>query len=202
MDTSDAAPHQPSPGGRGAGRRRWWARAAARAGVASVLGALCLVAVVAAPAGAAPAGAAPAGAAPASPTTAVPGTSVTGQGSTSVDVNADGRTAGRSLCGPAPIGYERCAAVWGGPSTLGGGPGGGYSPKNLAAAYDLPVATAGTGQTIAIVDAFNDPRRRIGPRRLPAPLRPPTLHDGGRVLREGGPDRRHVVPTPQSGLGR
>jgi subtilase family serine protease len=33
----------------------------------------------------------------------------------------------------------------------------GYGPADLQDAYKLPSATAGTGQTIAIVDAFNDP---------------------------------------------
>ncbi len=33
----------------------------------------------------------------------------------------------------------------------------GLSPANLQAAYKLPSATAGKGQTIAIVDAYNDP---------------------------------------------
>lgn len=33
----------------------------------------------------------------------------------------------------------------------------GLSPANLQSAYNLPSATAGSGQTIAIVDAYNDP---------------------------------------------
>jgi subtilase family serine protease len=33
----------------------------------------------------------------------------------------------------------------------------GYGPADLQSAYKLPSATAGAGQTIAIVDAFNDP---------------------------------------------
>ncbi|HEX7301041.1 MAG TPA: S53 family peptidase [Solirubrobacteraceae bacterium] len=33
----------------------------------------------------------------------------------------------------------------------------GYGPKDLQSAYKLPSATAGTGQTVAIVDAFDDP---------------------------------------------
>jgi subtilase family serine protease len=34
---------------------------------------------------------------------------------------------------------------------------GGYTPCDLQAAYGLPSATAGSGQTVAIVDAFDDP---------------------------------------------
>jgi subtilase family serine protease len=34
----------------------------------------------------------------------------------------------------------------------------GYGPTDLQAAYSLPSATAGTGQTVAIVDAYDDPR--------------------------------------------
>ena len=43
------------------------------------------------------------------------------------------------------------------PALSGSGAEGGYSPKDLRSAYNLPSATAGTGQTVAIVDAFNDP---------------------------------------------
>ena len=34
----------------------------------------------------------------------------------------------------------------------------GYGPSDLQSAYALPSATAGAGQTVAIVDAFNDPK--------------------------------------------
>jgi sugar lactone lactonase YvrE len=43
------------------------------------------------------------------------------------------------------------------PSFSGGGVGGGYDPAELQSAYDLPSASAGSGQTVAIVDAYNDP---------------------------------------------
>jgi energy-converting hydrogenase Eha subunit A len=33
----------------------------------------------------------------------------------------------------------------------------GYGPSNLQSAYNLPSSTAGSGETVAIVDAFNDP---------------------------------------------
>jgi N-acetylneuraminic acid mutarotase len=33
----------------------------------------------------------------------------------------------------------------------------GYGPSDLQSAYDLPSATSGSGQTVAIVDAFDDP---------------------------------------------
>ena len=39
----------------------------------------------------------------------------------------------------------------------GGGVGGGYDPTDLRSAYNLPSASAGSGQTVAIVDAFDDP---------------------------------------------
>ncbi len=39
----------------------------------------------------------------------------------------------------------------------GSGIGGGYSPADLRAAYALPSASAGSGETVAIVDAFDDP---------------------------------------------
>jgi subtilase family serine protease len=36
----------------------------------------------------------------------------------------------------------------------------GFGPASLQAAYKLPSATAGTGQTVAVVDAFNDPNAK------------------------------------------
>jgi hypothetical protein len=40
------------------------------------------------------------------------------------------------------------------------GPAGGYTPADLASAYDFNPAVATTGQTVAIVDAYNDPDAR------------------------------------------
>jgi streptogramin lyase len=43
------------------------------------------------------------------------------------------------------------------PALYGNGFEGGYSPENLRSAYDLPSTSAGYGQTIAVVDAYDDP---------------------------------------------
>jgi hypothetical protein len=43
------------------------------------------------------------------------------------------------------------------PALQGSGVGGGFSPADLRSAYNLPSTSAGSGQTIAIVDAFDDP---------------------------------------------
>ena len=43
------------------------------------------------------------------------------------------------------------------PALRGNGVEGGFSPENLRSAYKLPSTTGGTGQTVAIVDAFDDP---------------------------------------------
>jgi subtilase family serine protease len=43
-----------------------------------------------------------------------------------------------------------------GPALEGSGEGGGFSPADLRSAYKLP-ETGGSGQTVAIVDAYNDP---------------------------------------------
>jgi Subtilase family len=44
------------------------------------------------------------------------------------------------------------------PALQGTGEEGGYSPEDLRKAYKLPSTTAGSGQTVAIVDAYDDPR--------------------------------------------
>jgi hypothetical protein len=43
------------------------------------------------------------------------------------------------------------------PALFGNGKEGGYSPDELRGAYNLPSTSAGSGQTVAIVDAFDDP---------------------------------------------
>src|SRR5207248_3442282 len=43
------------------------------------------------------------------------------------------------------------------PATYGTGVEGGYAPADLRGAYRLPSSTAGSGQTVAVVDAFDDP---------------------------------------------
>ena len=44
------------------------------------------------------------------------------------------------------------------PAVYGTGVEGGYSPADLRSAYDLPSASAGSGQTVAVVDAYDDPK--------------------------------------------
>jgi Subtilase family len=43
------------------------------------------------------------------------------------------------------------------PALSGSGVEGGYSPEDLRSAYDLPSKSAGAGQTVAVVDAYDDP---------------------------------------------
>src|SRR5262245_43280085 len=68
----------------------------------------------------------------------------------------------RFVCGPpgqAP-GFSRCdarvATDAGGTPLASSGPVG-YGPLQFRTAYSLPSATAGSGQTIGIVDAYDDP---------------------------------------------
>jgi subtilase family serine protease len=62
----------------------------------------------------------------------------------------------RPVCGSVPIGYARCFSYTRGDAApLAQGPSG-YGPADLQSAYALPSATAGSGQTVAIVDAFDD----------------------------------------------
>ena len=67
-----------------------------------------------------------------------------------------------AICGHAAPGYAQCHAHV---RTLDGQPEGsgtagvpaGYGPADLQSAYRLPSASAGQGQTIAVVDAYDDP---------------------------------------------
>jgi subtilase family serine protease len=69
--------------------------------------------------------------------------------------------ANRPVCGPAAQGSARCDArvvvdASGAPLATTG-PTSGFRPADLQAAYRLPSGTAGLGQTVAIVDAYDDP---------------------------------------------
>src|SRR5919108_1106916 len=61
----------------------------------------------------------------------------------------------RPVCSAVPVGYARCFSLVKG-NAAASGPSG-YGPADLQSAYALPSATAGSGQTVAIVDAFDDP---------------------------------------------
>jgi N-acetylneuraminic acid mutarotase len=69
----------------------------------------------------------------------------------------------RHVCGKPAPGHATCLSIVRtdvkprrgilGPQSAPGG----YGPADLQAAYDLPSASAGAGQTVAVVDAFDDP---------------------------------------------
>lgn len=61
-------------------------------------------------------------------------------------------------CGSAAPGYARCHALIRTDAKANGTAGpAGYNPPDLQSAYALPSSTAGSGQTVAIVDAYDDP---------------------------------------------
>src|SRR5262249_49255847 len=55
--------------------------------------------------------------------------------------------------GPLRAGADRASVS---PALQGSGVGGGFAPSDLLSAYGLP-ANGGAGQTVAIVDAYDDP---------------------------------------------
>jgi subtilase family serine protease len=60
------------------------------------------------------------------------------------------------VCGPPPEGFAHCNAIRVDGTTPKVLPAG-YGPADLQSAYNLPSATGGNGQTVAIVDAYDDP---------------------------------------------
>ncbi|HZU65724.1 MAG TPA: S53 family peptidase [Ktedonobacteraceae bacterium] len=62
------------------------------------------------------------------------------------------------VCASAPLDYASCMAILAVNSQFrpDSGPAG-YHPADLQSAYNLPSASQGNGQTVAIVDAFDDP---------------------------------------------
>jgi subtilase family serine protease len=68
--------------------------------------------------------------------------------------------AANAVCGAAAPGYARCFALRvAGISSPAVSPNlpAGYGPADLQSAYSLPSSTNGAGQTVGIVDAFDDP---------------------------------------------
>ena len=73
-------------------------------------------------------------------------------------VNAQAGHHANRVCTAAPVGYASCMALLVTstskipPKVISG-----YYPNDLRSAYNLPSTSAGSGQTVAIVDAYNDP---------------------------------------------
>src|SRR5205809_2080498 len=63
----------------------------------------------------------------------------------------------RPVCGAVPVGHARCFSHTNGNAAPRASGPSGYGPADLQSAYALPSSTAGSGQTVAIVDAFDDP---------------------------------------------
>ena len=79
----------------------------------------------------------------------------------------------------------------------------GYGPADLQSAYKLPSSTAGAGQTVAIVDAQDDPNAESDLATYRSHVRAAGLHHRERLLPQGEPDRRHRrFPAAGRRLGR
>jgi len=95
------------------------------------------------------------------------------------------------VCGAVPDGFARCHSIRvdGGQVSPNVTPSG-YGPADLQSAYKLPSATAGSGQTVAIVDAYDDPNAEsdLGVYRSQYGLSPCTAASGcfRKVNQSGG----------------
>ena len=80
-------------------------------------------------------------------------------------------------------------------------PSGGYGPGQLQSAYNLAAASAadGTGQTVALVDAYDYPSAEADLAVYRSAVRPAAVHRRERLLREGRRERRRepaASPAP------
>jgi subtilase family serine protease len=78
--------------------------------------------------------------------------------------SGDASTLPHQAClAPAPARVARCYVLVGPPhltpqtGIFGLGPSGFYGPADLQSAYNLPSTTKGSGQTVAVIDAYDDP---------------------------------------------
>ena len=68
----------------------------------------------------------------------------------------------------------------------------GLGPSQIQSAYKLSGLLSG-GKTVAIVDAYNDPKAASDLAKFRKHVRAAGLHDGQRVLQAGQRERRHVA---------
>ena len=80
----------------------------------------------------------------------------------------------------------------------------GMSPCQIQDAYRLPSQTDGTGRTVAIVDAYDNPNAEADLAVYRAQYGLPGVHHRQRVLQEAEPDRapRARYPTGDTGWGK
>ena len=74
-----------------------------------------------------------------------------------LSVPASAGTRSHAVCGAAPPGYAACLSIVVNQQPSKAAAPQGLNPADLQSAYKLPSSTAGAGQTVAIVDAFDDP---------------------------------------------
>src|SRR5438045_2377593 len=103
------------------------------------------------------------------------------------------------VCGAASMGHARCLAIRVDSAGLTPNAPAGYHPSDLQSAYKLPSATAGSGQTVAIVDAFDDPKAEsdLGVYRSTFGLAPCTTANG--CCRKVNQTRGTSYPPSNSG---
>jgi subtilase family serine protease len=101
-------------------------------------------------------------------------------------------------CAPVPSGQMRCHAIYRTDAANSSAPQG-FGPADLASAYNLP-SSGGAGQTVAIVDAFDDPNAEadLGVYRAQYGLAPCTTANGcfTKVNEQG---QQGSYPTADSG---
>ena len=84
------------------------------------------------------------------------------------------------------------------------GPAGGLTPAQLASAYEYDPAEGGAGQTVALIDAFDDPNIEADLATFDSHYGLHLLHDRRRLLRRrsGRPAARPRCPKPTKPAGR
>lgn len=121
------------------------------------------------------------------------------------DAAGAGRTPhpSRHVCSAPAHGYLACDAILRTDSQAAtpDATAGGYGPADLQDAYKLPSATAGTGQTVAVVDAFDQPTAEsdLATYRSEFGLPPCTTANG--CFRKIGESGSSTLPSPDAGWG-
>ena len=118
-----------------------------------------------------------------------------------VSANANARPSVTPVCASTTAGSARCLALLSSAEGIVNGVPQGYSPADLQSAYRLRVSKAGAGQTVAIVDAFDNPNVEsdLGVYRSQFGLPPCTTANG--CFRKVNQDGGSAPPSPNAGWG-
>src|SRR4051812_20308429 len=139
--------------------------------------------------------------------TLAPGSRASAAGLSTSPIDPAGPATEHAACPKAAPGHVRCLSYWRGTGTRGGsllaavaGPARGIRPIDIRRAYKLP-KTGGRNQTIAIVDAFDNPKAESDLKVYRSVFRLPACTTANRCFRKVNQRGGTTYPRADAGWG-